>query len=234
MLGEIQIMAINFIHRKYLKYYLGDGVLYCHLDAVHAASPRADVFTDKIVREVIKRIGCAGIIGTVSRTQVDLNRPPSTTYSREAAQEYRSSLKEILNHLGIVDKQKHILTRPYFHLGIHGMKNATFGPYAIEIGTRNGKSCSMGMRDCFEELFRKNALRILPQIELVVDQRFIGDRSITFHRHGDDMDYKGYGEHYHAFQIEIARTLRENYREEVIELLCNVIHDFQKQFIHEV
>ena len=65
-------MTLKFIHGNYLKYNKGTGFISCHVDALHAEPPAADLFTDKIVENLVKKTGCAGIVSTISRTIADL------------------------------------------------------------------------------------------------------------------------------------------------------------------
>jgi hypothetical protein len=225
-------MSLKFIRRNYVKYNKGTGFLCCHVDAQHASPPEADRFTDKIAAKLIAQTGCAGIIGTVSRTKADLNRGPDGK-NNDALQEYRDTIKEILNHLGILDYNKHQVTKPYLHLSIHGMKDVHHGPYAIEIGTLHGQSCSPETKDWLQEFLTVKAQEILPEIDVIFDEIFDGDESIVFHRLGDKEDYPGYGFNFHTFQIEIARTLREDYLPEIVELFSQIIVDFQIKFVNQ-
>lgn len=68
---------ITFKDKNYIKYYIGENTIHSHIDAVHASPPSSDMYTGEIVKGVVERINCSGIIGTVSRTIADLNRPRS-------------------------------------------------------------------------------------------------------------------------------------------------------------
>ena len=212
----------QFIYRNNLKYYKGNGTIPCHVDAIHATPPRADLFTDKIALGIMAQTRCAGIIGTVSRKKADLNKGANRKNDR-AVQEYRESLQIILNHLGIFDYENHLLTKPYLHISIHGMKDDYQGPFGIEIGTRYGQSCSLEVRDWFREILRKKGQDLFPKLQIAVDQKFIGGHSIVEHRLGDGLDYPGYGPNFHTIHVEIARSLRENYVQEMVELLAHAV-----------
>lgn len=88
------------------------------------------------------------------------------------------------------------------------MKDIHYGPYAMEIGTLNGDSCSQVVKRWFVDLLTKKAKQISPEIKIEIDQKFIGDKSIGFHRLGDENGYLGYGNHFHTFQIELSQTMR--------------------------
>ncbi|HJV16537.1 MAG TPA: hypothetical protein VJ546_03990 [Bacillales bacterium] len=220
-------MENEFIERNFLKFYIGNRQLHCHIDALHATAPKADLFTEEIVEKVLENTNCSGIISKISRTVADLNRKPNGQ-NDEAIIQYRRIVKSILRYLGILDMKTGTLTQPYLHLSIHGMKDVYYGPNAIEIGTFNGKSCSLKMSEWFLEKIKVRSKEVIPKIEIIFNNKFDGDESIIFHRLGDQKAYGGYGDHFHTFQIEIARTLRENYLSEIVEILSNVINDFRK------
>ncbi|NGQ93617.1 N-formylglutamate amidohydrolase [Brevibacillus sp. SYP-B805] len=222
-------MAPPYIQRTFLKYNKGNGFVCCHIDALHAMPPVADLFTDRIVTGLMEKTGCAGIIGTVSRKKADLNRSPDGE-NNAAIREYREALQEILEHVGVLDPERRFVTKPYLHLAMHGMKDLHHGPYAIEIGTRNGKSCSAEIRAWLREMLTVQSRSLLPDVKIFFDKKFKGHKSIRYHRSGDGHDYPGYGQHFHTFQVEISRTLREKYLSDIIELFSHIIVQFQLTF----
>ena len=87
--------------KRYLLYNIGDNNMCSHLDALHAQNPKSDQYTGKIVRGVIDKINASGIIATISRTIMDLNRPRNKT-NAPAIDEYRDTINEILaQHTGL-------------------------------------------------------------------------------------------------------------------------------------
>lgn len=217
----------EFIYRNYLKYSRGNGLIPCHVDAIHAKPPGADLYTDKIALGIMAQTRCAGIIGTVSRKRADLNKGADQENDR-AVLEYRDTLLMILNHLGILDHEQHLLTKPYLHLSIHGMKDDYRGPFGMEMGTRYGQSCSLEVRDWFGEMISKKGQTLLPELIIAIDKKFIGGQSIVEHRLGDGGDYPGYGLNFHTIHLEIARSLRENYVNEIVELLSHAVRKWKK------
>jgi hypothetical protein len=214
---------INFIGRKFIKFYLGDKGIYAHIDALHAAPPQADEYTGEIVEGVIKKINCHGIIATVSRTIADLNRPPNQK-NKEAIKEYRQTIKDILKHIGILDENKKA-SRPYLHLAIHGMTNKWDND--IEIGTLHGKTCSLDVKEWFVGEIEKHVKKSQ------TDGSFPGDPSKSVHRLGDQtssLNYLGYGNNFNTFQIEISRTWREKHQKELIKIFSDIIIQFNEKF----
>lgn len=222
-------MEIQYIERNYLKYNLGKGYICGHIDALHAMQPAADKHTDKIVEGLVKEIGCAGIVSTVSRLDCDLNREPNGK-NDSGISEYRSTIKDILMYLHILDSHDQLVT-PYLHLSFHGMKDSYYGPFAIEVGTQNGKSCSSVVRDWLEEALKYYGKDFSSELTIVFDKKFKGDKSIIFHRCGDQGSYKGYGAYFHSFQIELSRTIRRKHIKELITLFSKVFTDFQSKFV---
>jgi len=223
---------VNYIQKSYLKYNRGNGFLNSLTDALHAAPPSADVFTDKIVEGIMIQTGCAGIISTVSRNLADLNRVPNNENSL-AIQEYRQALNDILISHSLVDPWQQKIKQPFLHLSFHGMKDEHYGPYGIEVGTVFGLSCSTEVKKWFTKALAQKGANLLPDINLMIDQKFSGDESITFHRHGDGDQHQGYGANFHTFQIELSRTLRKEYIIQIIELFSELLREFQLTFIKD-
>lgn len=211
--------------KEFVKFYLGDKNIRSHIDALHAAAPHADMYTGKIVEGVIKKINCHGIISTVSRDDADLNRYPNQKNS-EAIKEYRQAIKDILEHIGILNEENEILIAPYLHLAIHGIQNKVHGPKSIEIGTRLGKTCSPKVKDWFLRKLKSQDWKIL------TDKKKIGDPSKIVHRCGGKISglyYMGYGANFNTFQVEISRTLRENHQNELITMFSDIIISFNEE-----
>lgn len=223
-------MVIPYIKHNFIKYHKGNGYLCGHVDALHATPPAADKFTDKIVESLINKLGCAGIISTISRLNCDLNRTPNPE-NYAGITEYRQAIKEILTFLHILDVEKQKLLTPYLHLSFHGMKDTNYGPYAIEIGTQKGKSCSPEVLQWFEHKLTKAARNISPEISIIFDRKFKGNESITAHRFGDKDGYHGYGLHFHSFQIELSRTIRKKHLAKLVAIFSEIITDFQAKFV---
>lgn len=218
-MGKIEFLAGNHI-----RYNMGNGLLACHIDAVHAAPPNSDKYTGDLVEIVVQRLGCAGIIASVSRQQADLNRSENDS-NREAVREYRSVIRRILLKLGILDEQNHCLTRPYLHLGIHGMRDQIHGRAAMEIGTINGRTCSPEIETRFVSSLKHWGDKFLPVLDLKVNCFYSGDRSLVQHREGYG-DYPGYGPNYNVIQLEISRGLREGYLNQLAEVLSRILLEF--------
>ena len=206
---------------NHVKYHIGDITQRSHIDAVHAQSPRADLYTGDIVLGVIKQINASGIISTVSRTEMDINRPRDIR-NADAIDEYRDAIYRIIVSKKILSKDNK-LTKNYLHLAIHGMKDIRQSEF--EIGTRNGDLCSKEVIDWF----MKEILKFSKHVKL--DNYFPGNQSKAFHRNGDiTSGYSGYGEKYNSIQIEINRTLRKERQDDLIKLFSNMMINFNTSF----
>lgn len=111
------------------------------------------------------------------------------------------------------------------------MKDTHYGPYAIEVGTLNGQSCSKDVKDWFQQALTKKAEDSLPKIHVIVDNKFVGNESIAFHRQGDNRNYTGYSHNFNTFQIELSRTLRSKHRSAITNIFSEIIDDFQQTFV---
>jgi hypothetical protein len=223
-------VTLKFIHQQYLKYNKGKGFICCHVEALHVIPPYAELATDHIVENLIKQTGCAGIISTVSRDNADLNRKPNENNTKGIT-EYRNTIKDIIEYLDILNNVPHYLTMPYLHLSFHGMKDDHHGPYAIEVGTFDGLSCSPEIKSWFKEMLLKKTHEVSPEIKIIFDKKFNGDESIVYHRLGDGNGYPGYGKHFHTFQVELSRSLRSKQYSKIIEIFSQIIMQFQETFI---
>lgn len=213
----------SFAEWEYVKFRPGDRRKRAHIDAVHAASPKADRYTGEIADDIAAKASCSVIIAIVSRRVADLNRPPDKS-NWEAIKEYRQAIRLILGHIRILDDSDK-LKRPYLHLAVHGMADRRDSD--VGIGTRHGVTCSSSVRNWLIDRIRSDVKRSQ------VDGRFPGDPSKSFHRHGDEVSglgYPGYGNNFNTFQIEISRTLRKNHREELTDMFADMIVDFNDKF----
>lgn len=210
---------VNFVNKKFLKVCLGNKKINSHIDAVHACAPNADKFTGEIVAGIVKKIKCSGIVATVSRTVMDLNRPKNIK-NYEAVDEYRQTIKEILQHNNILNENEKLL-KPYLHLAVHGMSDDWSED--IEIGTLHGNSCSAEIKEWLIKKIKKQKLKFC------IDKRFCGDISLAAHRSGDN-NYSGYGNNFNSFHIEICKILRQRYQRKLINMFCDIIISFNKEF----
>lgn len=209
------------LKREYLDYNIGLKKYNSVVDALHAASPKADIYTGKIVRLIIEKIDASGIISKVSRTKMDLNRPMNDN-NRLGILEYRQCLRDIVVSKGILAQDNRISKR-FLHISVHGMAKSRTSDF--EIGTRNGDSCSEDIRDWFCKRLESISANF------GIDSIFPGDSSKAYHRLGDpDNNYIGYGENFNTIQFEINHYFRNNGITYLVDFLCNTIIDFDLSF----
>lgn len=208
-----------FMEKKYIAYYLGDPLIRCHVDALHSKPPKSDLFTKKLVEDLVFKTNCCGIYSLISRTEMDLNRPINNL-NRPGILEYRETITEILKYLKILKNDK-ILIKPYLHLAFHGMEDRK--EKDIEIGTLCGQTCSERVCNWFKEKLEKNSKIFLNFIKIVYNQQFRGNISKKTHR-------EKYGKNFNTFQIELSFNLRKNYYNKLVQIFSNIILSFSNTF----
>lgn len=227
---QIMIESGKYVAGAFLKFRYGIKCPTVLIDAVHAAKPRADAYTGKIVEAVAKGAGCHAIIAIVSREVADINRTPSEE-NAGAVVEYRRTIQDLFESTGVLNNGN--LSQPILHLAIHGMKDR---PEAdIELGTCLGGSCSDVVLEWvkmkIEEWVQENTVSLSRKPTIVVNREFTGDPSKKFHRRGDRRSYYlGYGELFNTIQIEFAYWLRKNHHKKVINLLTCIADKFQAEY----
>lgn len=192
------------------------------LDALHATGPQGELGTEAIVRSVHELCGAHGIIGLISRTTADLNRPPRED-NEAAVLEYRSALRGLLEEAALFADGA--LVTPVLHLSIHGMIDDH--SLDVELGDRRHQTCSPGVMAFVEERVVTWANELESPVKVGANEHFWGDRSKAFHRHGQlSTGYVGYGMFFNTIQIEWARWLRKAYLQEIAILLADIAHAF--------
>jgi len=191
----------------------------------HAAAPKREFYTGTIVRELHRRIGTAGIVAGVSRAVADLNRPADHTgvdcscpenYQREAVEEFFNQLKEIFRELGVLGENGKVREETLL-FGIHGVKDEK--GYGMILGTRNGSLCPIDLRDRI-----KKKLEVLLEAGGVdINQNPIGCEISGYEGHPflEEVREK-FGEKLNIIQLEISRTLRTRYTDQLITALSMV------------
>ncbi|WP_051958163.1 N-formylglutamate amidohydrolase [Desulfobacter vibrioformis] len=211
---------------QYIKYSIGDVKFSCHVDAVHAQKPSADMYTGEIVQQVVGQTGVAGIVATISRKEMDINRPPAKS-NAPAIKEYREAIRKILDSKCLIAESEAGLTKRYLHIAVHGMRDDHDPPTDFEIGTRHGNSCDEPIATWFRDLLKSH----FPSAKIGMNNTFPGDKSKEFHRRGDPYsEYKGYGDNFNTIQVEISRKLRTGDRAGVVAFLAAIVTTFDKRF----
>ena len=225
-------MHKDYQKETYVEYHTGEQHKEVLLDAPHAYGEQQDLFTGSLVRSTVARTDCNAIIAQVSRTEADLNRVLSES-NYDARKEYQQIVQRILSVHGLGTDGDDIRPGnkgfPVLHLGIHGMKDSH--ALDIEFGNRHGESCSTEVLSwLLAETYAWRAEHPeLPAVRIGYNEKFVGDPSICFFRHGDAGEFQGYGSQFHTIQIEFSRTLREQYHDEIVDLLQRFTEGFREQ-----
>ena len=196
--------------------------------APHSAGPRKEFYTGTIVREISQNLGISGVVATVSRVIADLNRSRNYSgtecscpenFQRAAVEELYSHFKNLFSELGVYgdgEVQKETLL-----LGIHGIKDE-YG-YGVVIGTRHGKLCPSHLREKIRERlelsFRALGLN-LREHPIVCEEMFPGHESL-------ELIKEHFGEKLQIVQIEISKTLRSRFTEELTTALLSLVLSFK-------
>ena len=225
---------MEFTNKEFVKFRVGKKIIHALIDAPHATNPKGEYPTGQIADNVSRVCGCHCIIGTISRTEVDLNRPPEQSNNPKAIYKYRSAIENILNTSGLISKNKN-LNNPFLHVQIHGMKDRSLDPsdnydLDVEIGTRNKTTCSPKVHDWIINKFINWSKKLNSEIAVKVgaNKMFRGDPSKAFHRHGDHNNYRGYGDNFHTVQVEFTQWLRKDYQSDIEEILCQIVNEFSE------
>ena len=194
-----------FVEKKFVRFLNNKSNIL--LDAPHAQPPGREFYTDEIAEKVATENESNCIISKISRTKADLNRSIdyNLPYQQEARTEYIKVLKKLYENRKHKDK-------PYLHLTIHGMKDDYEAD--IEIGTVFDRVCSPQIRRQFVKAFRENLLSEGLNPVIKVNNIFYGDSSLTEIKIDDN---------YNIIQIEFSKTLRQNYRREIINALTKTL-----------
>lgn len=207
----------------FIAYESGTPYIPASIEAVHAESPNADLHTGAIARQVANRTGASAILSRVSRDVMDLNRPRGR-FNYPAVDQYRQTIRQILQKQGLLN-EAYKLEAPFLHISLHGMQDCWNRD--LEIGTGYGHYCAPAIKQWFVQ-----------QVAAVthhygVDDIFPGYTFRSVLRDGDlysATDFMGFGENYHAIQLEVSRSWREHHSGFLVAFLGDTIQAFQQQF----
>ncbi len=193
--------------------------------APHAAGPKSDIYTGTITQETYRRIGIPCLIGKTSRVIADLNRPANYTehkckcpenYQKQSVRDLFNQLGKIFVELGVLGEDGKVREETLL-FGIHGVKDEK--GYGMILGTRHGILCPTELRD----RIKKKLELLLEVAEIDLSQNPIGCEISGYEGHSflEEVREK-FGEKLNIIQLEISRTLRSRYTDEVITALSMV------------
>lgn len=202
-----------------MAYTFGTGTTAsCPSVIVEATHARDEYLTAKIARAATFG-GPALIEATQKRKEADLNRPLSTE-NLAAYEEYFQRL------LSIVDHEDGELKRPFLHLLIHGMADCPDRP-DIELGTRHGRLCQKEVRRFVMKHFVLFGEEL--DLEVGLDEELWGEGfKEMLRRRNPKQGYYGLGPLYNVVQVEIGRSAREDYHEEIGLFIGELSIKFEK------
>lgn len=202
-------MEKGFRYKKFVRYKAIASN--CQVDCFHNVSPGKELYVREIVERISDKLGCSCVVSLVSRDVADLNREISLR-NRGAVVEYHEILKK--NFLNRKNPKK-----PYLLIVVHGMKDRNHKD--IEIGTGNGVLADARILDWFVSEMKTE----FSEFRVVVDEEFSGEKSLRQHRIGNE-EFNGLGNGLNIFQVELSYSVRENFRDRIVEGIVRVLSGF--------
>jgi len=197
------------------------------VESPYSNPPKEERDTDTIANEVARRTGAACILGRQSRQLACYTSWPNEENTHLVTR-YRSIVKDIFKKAEVINANGEAFL-PILHIVVRGIKDR-YG-LDVEIGTRNGRSCSERVAEQAKDILRTAIERNRGQWKrcaIGVDTLFHGgSKYLELNRNGDDT-FQGLGENYQALEIRLSRGSRKTYRNEIIEGLCALTEIYRK------
>lgn len=180
-----------------------------------------------------RRLGVGGIVGQVSRVIADLNRSRNETpkackckenYQPDAVDDFYKNLRKVLRELKLLNGEGKVKEKTLL-VGVHGLSDSH--GYGAIVGTIYGALCPLTFRDKLKEKFEtllKVAEVDLDNFPVVVDELYPGDPSLEKIRNH-------FGENFYIVQLELSKTFRTQYLEEIITALSMLALTFPKTVV---
>ena len=227
-------MKVYYKYLDYVRYWPGDSRIQVIIDAPHCAGEpnESDEKTLELSHDLAEVTGAGVIQSLIPRTLADLNREIdfSNVASVQAHAQQRKALYHILRHKNAIRKNCE-LDNYVLYISLHGMRDrlsTDLVPIDIELGTRWGALC-----DNDTAQYLKVILGCSGTYNVLLDNKFIGTRSLYWHINGDPSvpRYKGYGRNLKIVQVELSRDLRFVNYETTFKVLAIAIASVQQDII---
>jgi hypothetical protein len=221
----------------YVRYWPGDSRIQVIIDAPHCAGTpdESDEKTLELSHDLAEVTGAGVIQSLVPRTLVDLNRDIdfNNVASVQAHAQQRKAFHHILRHKNSINGRGEI-DSCFLYISLHGMKNyfsADLVPIDIELGTRWGALC-----DEDTSQYLKVILSYSETYNVLLDNKFVGTRSLYWHINGDPRipSYKGYGQNLKVIQVELSRDLRFDHYGTTFQVLAKAITLIQREIVEGI
>lgn len=227
-------MKIIYKTGHYIRFYLGGPTVPVVIDVPHGSGTpeESDENTMELSHKIAKRTGCGVIQCLIPRTVADLNRPINfqNEISVAANKEQREALRNILHFKNALTVTNEI-SNSFLYISLHGMKNIldeNGREIDIEIGTRYGELCDEKICNLMTHYLRDNF-----NLNVIVNEKFIGSECLAYHIYGDPWvdNYPGYSHNLQIVQLELSRKLRFNKCEVAIGAITGIV-DIMRQIAH--
>ena len=230
-------MKVNYKYMDYVRYWPGDSRVQVVIDAPHCSGEpeEADERTMELSHDLAEVTGAGVIQSLIPRTLADLNRDIdfNNAASVQAHSQQRKALYNIIRHKNGINKQGEV-DNCLLYISIHGMKNyllSDLKPIDIELGTRWGALCDDNTAQYLKVILCNSGT-----YNVLLDNKFIGTRSLYWHINGDPRvpRYKGYGRNLKIIQVELSRDLRFEYYHTTLQIFAKAISLIQREIIESI
>ncbi|WP_156955828.1 hypothetical protein [Solidesulfovibrio alcoholivorans] len=224
-------MKVNYKYLDYVRYWPGNSRVHVIIDAPHCAGTpdESDEKTLELSHDLAEVTGAGVIQSLIPRSLADLNRDIdfNNAASVQAHAQQRKALCQILRHKNAINGAKKV-TSCFLYISLHGMKNyfsADLVPIDIELGTRWGALCDEDTAQYLKAILDNSGA-----YNILLDNKFVGTRSLYWHINGDPRvpAYKGYGRNLKVVQVELSHDLRFNYYSTTLKALAVAIASIQQ------
>jgi hypothetical protein len=230
-------MKINYKYMDYIRYWPGDSKVQVIIDAPHCSGEpnESDERTLELSHDLAEVTGAGVIQSLIPRTLADLNRDIdfNNYISVQAHAQQRRALHHIFKHKNVLRKNCEV-DNYFLYISLHGMQDrlsADMVPIDIELGTRWGALCDKDTAQYLKAILGNSGT-----YNVLLDNKFVGTRSLYWHIDGDPRvpSYKGYGRNLKVVQVELSRDLRfENY-ETTFKVLSLAIASIQQEVVESI
>lgn len=208
------------------------------------------------VNEIGRKVG-NNMIFKKSRIAADVNNLPANTltsirsektvlteeYNLHGVKSERLLTRDFLKNSGNLDEQGKA-KNPYLAIYLHGKADSSGHDFEIAAKQIDGTGpidplLAFWIKESLMEKTKEKGLKNANNEDVSVNVvtspgAYSGNLSLTKMRHGDGLfDFKGFGENFQALQLEVGRHVRNNYKDQLGEILNELLAEFSSTFKSE-
>lgn len=223
--------------KEFIRYRRGIGCRRVLLEGTHVVAPQKEFWIEDILQQAACRAGSHLLLATRSREVADLDRAAGyrgdtiiSNLQEQAVEEYRATIANLIGSADLVTEEGR-LQAPFLHVSVHGMKSQR--DEDLELGTREGASCSSEIEHWMVDLLRSwSSEQLEEDLTLAVNQRDSSASSLALLRQGSENGHDGFGTDFHSVRLEFAHWLRSDpdLREKLTFFLARIARAFHKRY----